>query len=474
VSVASAKMSKEAQRIMAKYPGHVPVICARPEESDDKKKFLIPVSMGGKDFAATVCEKCPWASANAIISAGGNILSGNLKLTAAELHEKYKAQDGFLYVHVSQAPAADAGAADAGAAVQRTIAKLEDKAQGSASTDKPADTSQPCVFHMPLFDQKTESVSDEAKRVQKVITKYPDLLPVFVRQAATAGLPDIDKKLLVPRPMTCANLQGVLPTHLGLPVKDGQAEKWKALRIFMGDIPIPPEFVMSSVYDQSVDEDDGGLHLTLRLEGHTEEKGRALEWDSADTVAILLAEAIEVNNTKDALLVETREKMGRVLAEAEARASDAESRLQDKLEELLVTKQSSFVETSMRQDALDEALAKVTELTNQLKKSEEARKAAEEALSDDRKLLEDAQSSVARMSHLLTVEKAEKERAQAREKQLADKLAALEEGAVKGCSSWPADKNDGEADGWIDLGWDGDGFSGGLGDEFEVVTGLGR
>jgi len=466
-------MSKEAQRIMAKYPGHVPVICARPE-ADEKKKFLIPVSMGGKDFAATVREKCPWAGADAVVIAAGNILSGTLGLTAAELHEKHKAEDGFLYVHVTQASAGAGDAAEhagASAAAEHATPELEDKSHGATSTDKPADASQPCVFHMPDFDEETEFVSNEAKRVRKVINKHPDHLPVLVRQAATAGLPNIDKKLLVPRSMTCANLQGVLPKHLGLPVKDGQAEKWKALRVFMGDIPVLPEFVMSDVYDQYVDEDDGGLHLTLGLEGHTEQKAEEPECNSA--VEMQLAKAIEENAAKDALLEEARDKVVVALADAESRAEEAENRLQDKAEELLVTRESSVLEASMRQAALDEALAKAAELTNQLKKSEEARKAAEEALSADRKLLQDAQSSVDRMSHLLAAEKADKERAQAREKQLAEKLAALEEAAAQGCSSWhAANKNDCETDGFVDLGWDGEGGnSGDVGDEFEVVTG---
>jgi len=558
---------KEAQRIIAKYPGHVPVICTG--DSNEKKKFLIPAGMGGKEFAATVLDKCDWADAGCRIRLGDEVAVE--KYIASELYDKHKGADGFLHVLVTSNPVAMTLSASAVDVKEDTSPSGASPASPSAKLDEKG---QPCVFiHLPDCDQETGSgtVSTEAKRVRKLINKHPDHLPVLVRQAATAGLPQIDKKLLVPRNMTCAILQAVLPKRLGLGAEHVDLQ---VLRLFMGDEPILQDAALSDVYEQYVDEDDGGLHLTLGIDGskHVQKESRDEDTpeDTQGTQAQQLKEALEACAAKDAILVAAEEKATAAIAAAEERAAAAEDELRDKVEELQIVRESFAIEKQMHEAALEQAQTSIAELTAQqvelrmqlekseqefakevaqkstaqaaleqaqtsiaeltaqqvelqmqLEKSEQevakklaqkstAQAALEEAqmtiaelterkniancqmqalkvehaqsleeaassmkaLRDDHaNALKDANASVEHLTRQMAKESAEKDKSQAYAKRLAERVAALEEAQAKQQEANRATatkERELEADGFVDLGWDGEGLC--VDNDFEVLV----
>jgi GABA(A) receptor-associated protein len=80
-------------------------------------------------------------------------------------------------------------------------------------------TSQPqadAAFGTPLllytFLYSPEKRSAEAKRI---LTKYPDRIPVIVEKSARSTLPEIDKKkFLVPGSMLCGEFKYIIHKHL--------------------------------------------------------------------------------------------------------------------------------------------------------------------------------------------------------------------------------------------------------------------
>jgi len=245
--MAESKGSKEAHKILAKYKGHLPVVCLSP--LSEKRKLLVPCSMKGNEFANVARDKCSWATQNCCLSVEGVPLP--LTLEVQKVYEQYGNKDGFLYVTVGS------GRSEAAAHASQSQDSVEPALQSK-------DSSQPKVFHMPDGDQEKFPLSEDARKAQKILKKYPDRVPVLVRQARTPGLPELDKKLLVPRTMTIAGLKGMLPKHLGVP--DDVPVDWKRLGLFMGDLPLKEDALMSTIYKLYVDENDGGLHVTLKIQ----------------------------------------------------------------------------------------------------------------------------------------------------------------------------------------------------------------
>lgn len=66
--------------------------------------------------------------------------------------------------------------------------------------------------HLALSFSNLEKKAAEAKRI---LTKYPDRIPVIVERAARSSLPEIDKKkFLVPGSMLCGEFKYIIHKHL--------------------------------------------------------------------------------------------------------------------------------------------------------------------------------------------------------------------------------------------------------------------
>ena len=94
----------EAERIRAKYPDRIPVICEKTEKSNvqdiDKKKYLVPADLTCGQFVYVIRKRLKLPAEQAIFL----FVNGIIPATAAlmnTVHEEHKDADGFLYVTYS-------------------------------------------------------------------------------------------------------------------------------------------------------------------------------------------------------------------------------------------------------------------------------------------------------------------------------------------------------------------------------------
>lgn len=98
------KRKAEAQRIRAKYPDRIPVICEKASSSDiadiDKRKYLVPADLTVGQFVYVIRKRIKLEPEKAIFI----FVNNTLPPTAALMSTIYKEQtdtDGFLYVTYS-------------------------------------------------------------------------------------------------------------------------------------------------------------------------------------------------------------------------------------------------------------------------------------------------------------------------------------------------------------------------------------
>jgi len=101
------KRSEEARRMLSKYPDRIPVICEKAPRTDlpdiDKNKFLVPGTMHCSEFKYTIHKHVRQATKRGIASEQTIYLfvqntSPKPGALMSELYERYKADDGFLYI----------------------------------------------------------------------------------------------------------------------------------------------------------------------------------------------------------------------------------------------------------------------------------------------------------------------------------------------------------------------------------------
>lgn len=94
------KRQDEALRIKEKYPNRVPIICERYTVGDpeiDRKKYLVPDDLTISNFIFVIRKRIKLKPENALyLFVNGKILNGTGLL--AQIYEKNKDNDGFLYI----------------------------------------------------------------------------------------------------------------------------------------------------------------------------------------------------------------------------------------------------------------------------------------------------------------------------------------------------------------------------------------
>ena len=94
------KRKDEALRIKEKYPNRVPIICERYTVGDpeiDRKKYLVPDDLSIANFMYVIRKRIKLKPENALyLFVNGKILNGTGLL--AQIYEKKKDNDGFLYI----------------------------------------------------------------------------------------------------------------------------------------------------------------------------------------------------------------------------------------------------------------------------------------------------------------------------------------------------------------------------------------
>jgi len=98
------KRKSEAERIRAKYPDRVPVICEKADRSDipdiDKKKYLVPADLTVGQFHYVIRKRIQLAPEKALFLFCSNTIPPNHALMST-VYEEQKDEDGFLYVQYS-------------------------------------------------------------------------------------------------------------------------------------------------------------------------------------------------------------------------------------------------------------------------------------------------------------------------------------------------------------------------------------
>ncbi len=94
----------ESERIRAKYPDRIPVICERADKSNvadiDKKKYLVPADLTTGQFVYVIRKRLKLPPEQAIFL----FVNGIIPPTAAllnQIYEEHKDEDGFLYITYS-------------------------------------------------------------------------------------------------------------------------------------------------------------------------------------------------------------------------------------------------------------------------------------------------------------------------------------------------------------------------------------
>lgn len=98
------KRKSEAERIRAKYPDRVPVICEKADRSDipdiDKKKYLVPADLTVGQFHYVIRKRIKLAPEKALFLFCSNSIPPNAALIST-VYEEQKDEDGFLYIQYS-------------------------------------------------------------------------------------------------------------------------------------------------------------------------------------------------------------------------------------------------------------------------------------------------------------------------------------------------------------------------------------
>eukprot|EP00933_Yihiella_yeosuensis_P072852 TRINITY_DN81391_c0_g1_i1.p1 TRINITY_DN81391_c0_g1~~TRINITY_DN81391_c0_g1_i1.p1 ORF type:complete len:131 (+),score=22.41 TRINITY_DN81391_c0_g1_i1:89-481(+) len=107
------KRRDEANRILAKYPDRIPVICERAQRSDipkiEKKKFLVPGAMLCGEFKYIIHKHVSHSASEGSFPAdqaiylfvATNGTSPKTGTLMSEIYDQYKDEDGFLYLTYS-------------------------------------------------------------------------------------------------------------------------------------------------------------------------------------------------------------------------------------------------------------------------------------------------------------------------------------------------------------------------------------
>merc|ERR1712166_1297409 len=113
----------------------------------------------------------------------------------------------------------------------------------------------------------TETVPFEkrAAEAQRILTKYPDRIPVICEKALRSDLPDIDKKkFLVPGTMLCGEFKYIVHKHISQMAHASIASD-QTIYLFVNTTSPKTGALMSEVYDQ-YKADDGFLYITYSAE----------------------------------------------------------------------------------------------------------------------------------------------------------------------------------------------------------------
>lgn len=96
--------TKEAQRVLTKYPDRIPIICEKMKKSKldaiTKKKYLVPWDLTIGQFVFILRRRMTLPAEKGIFLFVGNTIPPSSS-TVKEIYTHYRSKDGFLYIQYS-------------------------------------------------------------------------------------------------------------------------------------------------------------------------------------------------------------------------------------------------------------------------------------------------------------------------------------------------------------------------------------
>merc|ERR1719465_251633 len=115
---------------------------------------------------------------------------------------------------------------------------------------------------MSVASMSFEKRLEESRRI---LSKYPNRVPVICEKAARSDLPEIEKKkFLVPGTMLCGEFKYIVHKHINQ-VTDANLASDQTIYLFVNSTSPKTGALMSEVYEQ-YKADDGFLYITYSAE----------------------------------------------------------------------------------------------------------------------------------------------------------------------------------------------------------------
>eukprot|EP00929_Paragymnodinium_shiwhaense_P113568 TRINITY_DN8184_c0_g1_i1.p1 TRINITY_DN8184_c0_g1~~TRINITY_DN8184_c0_g1_i1.p1 ORF type:complete len:785 (+),score=103.79 TRINITY_DN8184_c0_g1_i1:107-2461(+) len=216
-----------SEQIRLKHTGWVPVVCTGPGSTNGQDpvttKLLCPPDMTCEQLRWRVFEqvvpRVSLASDNMVLYVKETTIVAD-HVTVEELVRCFASEDGFVYVKVVN----DDG-----------LRPANPETGGVSST-----SSKPGLDKYILT------------KLQRLLAKSPDQVPVRVVQPARNNWPDIDRKFLVPKTMTCQQFKEVIRKQI-----PGCMESllWADVALFVGHDMLQQCVSMQEIYDKHKDND---------------------------------------------------------------------------------------------------------------------------------------------------------------------------------------------------------------------------
>ncbi|CAE7473198.1 ANKRD50 [Symbiodinium sp. CCMP2456] len=415
-------MDNKLEKLRNRYPHHVPVICVHSRDEKKEQKLIVPNETTGAAFLEIARQKCSWAVQGGKVllckGKGSATMEVPAERTMKQLDSMYKAPSGALYFRV------EAAAKDA----------VEGPQEFKMDEAVPQDQKKPKA-------KVAISEDDIAEKARRIRMKHPDRVPVLVNQAEAPGLPALDKKLLIPKTMTCKDLRKILPKHLGCGHLDVD---WSKVIFQLAGVDVEEHELVSEIYARCVAPDDEGILLSLELPSEdvpelaarhckppelSEKAEEDFSPPSAEELRVLEQQLIEVN-----LAFGEARKAQQIaadkLAQEEERAWAAEERALKADQELTMrcqahkheaeALQSEIAEARQAREALELKLAKGTEEIDALRLHVDWLEDALQSAKQDSSKMAELQKSLKESQEALAVEARKSHAAQ-------EKLSQLEE-----------------------------------------------
>merc|ERR1719310_155058 len=262
-------MSSSSQKLRAKHPELVPVVCLGPGEKAPGKaettKLLCPRTMTDEQFMKVVKEKAPVPSGSSPklyvkVDTKDTVFQLPEGVKIGDIDSKHVSSDGYVYIEIRGIPGktfgqeANAPAAQDGGQSSAAAASSAQEAEAAQVFQLDADDScdeEECDGNALVGQRSKRPFEVRLARSKKIKAKYPDRIPVHVVQPARHGWPAFDKKFLTPKQMDCKEFKEVIRKQILGGVKE---DMWSEVLLFASNDErqsmLNNKSTMQELYDQ--------------------------------------------------------------------------------------------------------------------------------------------------------------------------------------------------------------------------------